>query len=71
MRKIVAAAAVAAGMLALSACNMDAGPKCLSSHMETTWVTVIGPKGAVSVHPAFYTVCDRYETPTPKASAGA
>jgi hypothetical protein len=72
MRKTIAAcAAVAAGMLALSACNIDDGPRCVSSHMETQWVTVIGPKGAVSMHPVFTTVCDRYETPTPKASSGA
>jgi hypothetical protein len=47
-----------AALLGLSAC--DPGPECVRSHMETQWVTVIGYKGSVSMHPVFVSVCDQY-----------
>lgn len=57
-RVAIALAAMVAALLGLSAC--DPGPRCVHSHLETQWVTVVGYKGGISVHPVFVSVCDKY-----------
>jgi len=57
-RVALAIGAMLAALLGLSAC--DPGPRCERSHLETQWVTVVGYKGSVSVHPVFVSVCDKY-----------